>query len=164
MTPLRTDSSLYTLEKGNTLKGLSVTYVNDLIRARTKTFRRICEITHERLEITDYRELPISSSDFQLEKKENGFMIHQSTYTDSLKPVPTDTDCFSFRSTRIKVACLSHTWPDVLYEVLQATQVTEEMFSKGKIVLIKRLQTQSNTFLKTELQLKCNVSIGQSFK
>lgn len=64
MTLLHTDSSLYILKSSNTLEGLSGTYVDDSIRAGTKTFQKGYETIHERFEMTEDMDLLISFSGF----------------------------------------------------------------------------------------------------
>ena len=49
-----------------------------------------------------------------------------------------DSNFSSFRSMQMKLAWLSHTRPDCMFEISQLVQVTEEKFMQNKRVLMKR--------------------------
>lgn len=67
--------------------------------------------------------------------------------------MPADADFPSFPSGKMKLARLSHTRPDVRYEDLQATQVADGNFSKGKMTYMKR----SNNAIKYVLENKATI-------
>lgn len=56
------------------------------------------------------------------------FVISQTDYVDELQLMPTNRKFSPSRSSRMRLAWLSHTRPDLLFKVSQLSQVTVEQF------------------------------------
>ena len=50
------------------LIGIHATYVDDLLRAGNKTFKRICKITHETFETSEDEVLPLTYAGFHISR------------------------------------------------------------------------------------------------
>lgn len=56
-----------------------------------------------------------------------------------MKPVPTDATFSNFRSSRMQLAWLSHSRPDLIFEVSNLDEVVEARFLNNKSALVKRV-------------------------
>ena len=118
--PKKTDpSSYYLFNKGN-LVGINGTYVNDLLRAGNAQFRLKCELTHKRFETSVDAEIPMTFAGFHVTRpKHYPFSIDQNLYVTKLEELDPWTDFPIFRSLRMRLAWLSNTPPDLLFEISQ---------------------------------------------
>ena len=125
MKSLRSDSALPTYKMNGQLKGLSVSYVDDLIRAGDQDFRKVSKRTCERFEMADDESLPCIFTGFRLELSERSSLsIDQHSYIKGILAPRLDARFSDFASLRMKLAWLTHTRPDCSYEVSQMAQVT----------------------------------------
>jgi hypothetical protein len=138
MLQLTTDSSLRLIFTDNVLQGLSDVYVDDVVQAGTPTFDRLSDSLGDVYDAKnkEYGDGRIAGIQFYCDK--DGMRVNQSQYLRSLKLLPADADFDEFRSTRMKLAWLVHSRPDVSYGAAIAAQVTPEQFSKSTCI-IKRL-------------------------
>lgn len=74
MKPLRSDSALDALMTNGLLKGLSGTYVDDLLRCGNSKYRRLCKKTHQRFDMAQEEELPCTFTGFKLRRTDDGLI------------------------------------------------------------------------------------------
>lgn len=75
---------------------------------------------------------PCSCTGFALSESKNGStQLEQHVYLRKLEQMPLDASFLHFKSMRIKLAWLSHTRPDCMFEIYQLVQVTEAKFKEG---------------------------------
>ena len=128
MMPLRIESALYAFMVDGHLKGLSGTYVDDLIRAGDKELKKLSNATAKKFDMADEEHPPCSFTGFRLEKDENGTLsIDQKSYVKSIRPLSTDATYSDFASLRMKLSWLTHTQPDCCSKVSQLAQVTKKV-------------------------------------
>lgn len=140
MTPSKLDAAFYYLLENKILVGLSGTYVDDLLRAGNRQFRQNTTKTTNKFDMTKDSPLPFKHTDFSLSRdSENNVIIDQHHYLRKLECVPLGSAVKSFRSIRMKLAWLSKSRPDCLFEIAQLAQVTEEMFLQQPSAYIRRL-------------------------
>ena len=124
------------------LIGINASYVDDLLRAGTPDFRKICKITNERFETSPDEELPLTFAGIQLSKSpEKTICIDQSFYLRKLEELEKDATFPSFRSMRMKLAWLANSRPDICFAISQIAQVTEKVFNEDKHKAIKLLNS-----------------------
>lgn len=139
MKPLRSDPALYTKLQNGRINGLSGTYVDDILRAGTFEFRNFCLKTNQRFEMAPNNELPCVFAGFSIERDAYGTVIlNQRDYIYALKILPEDATYRDFTSMRMKLAWLSHSRPDCLFEISQLTQVTKEHFAEEPRAIVRR--------------------------
>lgn len=105
MTSGRLYSALYSLVTDGILKGLSGTYVDDIICAGDCDFKKLCLETDRRVEMTEYSSFPSEFTGFVLDKGEDGsFTVNQNSYFRNLECLSYDDSFGTFRSMRMKPA------------------------------------------------------------
>lgn len=131
MVLIYSERASYHLPKGNNLKRLSGSYVNDILRWGDNQFRERCTATAKKLDVKDEDERPCSSTCFLIAPRPfDDISICRTDYANKLRLMQTDGSYFLSRSVRMKLACLSHTRPDTLFEVSQLSQVTSVRFDE----------------------------------
>lgn len=139
MSPMRSDPALYAKMVEGMLKGLSGTYVDDMMRAGDQKFRKLARVTSEKFEMAEDETPPCTFTGFRLSKgADSKLEMNQDAYVSNLTTLPSDATFSNFASVRMKLAWLSHTRPDVLFEVSQLTQVTVDQFKENKTEIIRR--------------------------
>ena len=122
------------------IQGFSGGYVNDMLRAGNEKFRQLAAKTSERFCMGHDEHIHCEFSGFRIEKDANGVVHHsQKQYLKQLETLPLDAPISAFRSIRMKLAWLSNTHPDCMFEISQLAQVTNSMFESDKVKHIKRL-------------------------
>ena len=122
------------------VKGLSGTYVDDLLCVGTSKFKEVASKTTRTFDMGDDEELPCSFTGFQLSRNEDVWLVmDQTTYLEAIKPISEEAEFSDFASLRMKLAWISHTKPDCAFEGSQLAQVTQEHLFKEKIKAIKRI-------------------------
>ena len=139
MTPLDTDPALYYLVMDNSLAGLSGSYVDDIIRCGTDKFKSHCRSTGKRFEMSGTETIPCIFTGFRLSHDSQNFIqIDQRQYIQKLRPLPEDGTYKDLASLRMQLAWLSHSRPNLLFDVSQLTQVTEDAFEEDRLRFIKQ--------------------------
>ena len=139
MKPLDTDPALYHLVPDGTLVGLSGSYVDDMIRCGTQEFRRHCLSTNNRFDMADDEILPCTFTGFRLSyDSHHSVQLDQHRYVKMLRPLPEDGTYRDLASLRMQLAWLSHSRPDLLFEVSQLTQITADVFNETPISITKQ--------------------------
>ena len=109
MTPFKLDPALYYLLADGLLKGLSRTYVDDLLRAGTPQFRKLSQKTNETFEMAEDSSLHTEFTGFVLHRDQDGnLVIDQSHYLRQLETLSSDPSFSNFRSMRMKLAWLAN--------------------------------------------------------
>lgn len=140
MKPLRSDPALYVLMKDNLLQELSGGYVDDLMRAGNKKFRTPAKKTSHRFEMAEDEILPCVFTGFSLKRQgTNAIAQDPHDYLRKLEELSSDCSFGAFCSMRIKLAWLSNTRPDCLFEISQLAQITEDMFEADSKRVIQQL-------------------------
>ena len=155
MKPLDSDPALYHLMIDGILAGLSGSYVDDILRCGTKAFRRHCLPTNKRFEIAADEEIPCTFTGFRLSyDSRQAVQLDQCRYVEKIKPIPEDGTYKDLASLRMQLAWLSHSRPDLLFEVSQLTQVTEDAFDESSIAIIKQTNNVVKMAHRDEVTLK----------
>lgn len=81
------------------------------------------------------------------------FRPNQHTYMKNLQPLPLHVSFTEFHSSRMELAWLIHTRPDVSFGVSQMAQVTEVIFAKNSYVEIKLLDQTVNYVLNNPVSI-----------
>lgn len=83
--PTRCDPSLYFSIRQGELIGINGTYVNGLLRAGTREFRSVCELTNKKFETSGCEVPPFTFAGFRISPNdENSFTIDQNFYLPKL--------------------------------------------------------------------------------
>lgn len=138
MTPLRIDSDLYVMIVNKVLKWMSGTYVDDLIPAGDKDFRKKAQETSKRFDMDEEETPPCTFSGFKIDRNDEGnIRMDKSDYVHTIKPLDVNASYAVFASVRMKLAWITHNRPDCAYEVSQMTPVTKERFESERSATIK---------------------------
>ncbi len=153
MTPLRSEPALYLKLEGDKVIGLSGLYVDDLLRAGNQSFGAQSRKKHEVFDMgEEEEELQCTSTGFELHRDGHGnIRQHQTPYLRQLECLSRDATLSEFRSMRMKLAWLSHTRADCLFEISQLAQITEKIFNNEKSGCIRRLNKAARFALKHSL-------------
>ena len=91
MTPMKFYPALYTWIKEGSVRGLSGTYVDDLLRADTKEFEENSAQTNKKFDMANKKAIPCSFTGFRLSKSSTGdILMDQKDYLQKSKPLPED--------------------------------------------------------------------------
>ena len=136
MEPTKADPSLYFSHYDDSLCGITGTYVDDMLRAGTKYFRKRCDYTHTKFKTSGDDELPLTYSGFHITRlTDSSLAVDQNFYLKSLEELSACSAFPEFRSMRMRLAWLSNTRPDLLFEISQLAQITLQRIGKGSIRL-----------------------------
>ena len=136
----KVDPSLYFSFRLGELVGINGTYVEDLLRAGDVEFRRKCQVTHEKYEISGDESVPLVFAGFTLSRNSDGsFSIDQNQYRKQLEYLDKSSTFSEFRSMRMKLGWLANTRPDLQFEISQLGQITRDRFRNNARVCVKRL-------------------------
>ena len=84
--------------------------------------------------------LPSMFTGFSLSQSTGGTIVQeQHEYLRKLEELPLDASFSHFKSMRMKLAWLSNSRPDCLFEISQLAQVTDEIYAAKKKELIRRI-------------------------
>ena len=137
MQPQRSDPALYVLMADWLLKGTSGGYVDDLIRTGDKSFKNPCSKTKEQFYMAEDQSLPCMLTGFSLSQSTQGTIVQeQHEYLRKLEELPLDASSSHLRSMQMKLAWLSNTKPDCLFDIFQLSQGKEEVYEAKKRELI----------------------------
>lgn len=99
--------------------------------------------------------LPFGYTGFSLSlDRENYPIIGQQDYLRKLECLPSDSTLKRFRPMRIKLARLSKSRPDCLFEITQLVQVTVEMFQQQPSAYIRLLSNAIGYATDNHIELK----------
>lgn len=155
MKSFKIDPALYCYMFDGALKGLSGSYIDDLLRAGDQDFRKVSKETNKCFEMTEDRKLPSEFTDFVFGIDRNGnFVVDQNAYMRMLECIPTDATCAHFRAARMKLAWLANSRPDRLFEISQLAQVTEELINSSPKAIINRMEKAVKYAADSRVRLK----------
>ena len=139
-TPTKADPSLYLAHDNDTLIGLNGSYVDDLLRAGTPTFRKTCSETLKRFETSGDEHPPFTFAGFNIAKRTDvPYAIDQLFYLKKLEELDQSSSFNDFRSMRMRLAWLANTRPDLQFEISQLAQITGQRFSDNAPAHVQRL-------------------------
>ena len=140
LVPTTVDPSLYFARANGELVGLNGSYVDDLLRAGTTSFRTTCAKTHERFETTGDDNPPFTFAGFNISKRTDvPLAIDQIFYMKKLEELDLSSSFSDFRSMRMRLAWLANTRPDLQFEISQLAQITGRRFNDDARAHLKRL-------------------------
>lgn len=155
MTPFKCDPALYYKMMNNVLCGLSGGYVDDLIRTGNQDFKKLSRKTKEVFDMAEDELLPCNFTGFSLRRGTGrDILIDQHAYLKNLEEIPLDAKFSRFRSMRMKLAWLSNSRPDCLFQISQLAQVTENAYERNRREIIKRLNKSIAYAIKSRTTLK----------
>ena len=155
MEPLRSNPGLYVLMADELLKVISEVYVDHLIRTGDKSFKKLCSKTEEKFDMAENQPLPCIFTGFSLSQATPGTIVQdQHEYLRKLKELPLDASFSHFTSMRMKLARLSNTRPDCLFEISQLAQVTEEIYEAKKRGVLRRINRAVRHAMQNRISLK----------
>ena len=97
MKPFRIDPALYYLISNGILRGLSGSYVDDIIRTGDDKFRKISRKTGEKFEMAEEEEIPCTFTGFSLSRDSKGsIMLDQHSYLRKLEILHLDASLGMF--------------------------------------------------------------------
>ena len=143
LSPNKVDNSLsFRHDDSDNLIGVHASYVDDLLRAGTRSFREACQVTSATFETSPDEELPFTFAGIQIKKTNHGMLsIDQSFYLKKLEELPKDAAFPSFRSMRMRLAWMANSRPDICYAISQIAQITESIFNGDAAKAIKLLNS-----------------------
>ena len=154
MSQLRSDPPLHYKINNAKLSGLSGTYVDDLLRAGDTSFQKLSLLTHKSFDMKDAFTLPTDFSGFRLfYDPENMLTQTQKHYLPKLEQLDNNATFTEFRSMRMKLAWLSHTRPDCLFQISSLAQITEQLFLSTPSTFIQQLNKASTYATKYKLDI-----------
>lgn len=139
MQHLASDTSLHYLFYQGVLAGLSGAYVDDLLRAGNAYFRTIAHKTNQKFDMAGDEQLPADFSGFRIDFLNGILHQTQQPYLSNLEKLDTTATFTNFRSMRMKLAWLSHTRPDCLFEISRLAQITEKAYTDNPAKQLKLL-------------------------
>lgn len=119
-----TDPALYFKISKSSFIGRSGSSVGNMLRAGTNGFNDLCSGTPKRFKSFAKDSLRCIFSGFQVKKYGNELAIDQEEYLKKLKHLPDDAFFLDFCSSCMKLLWLTHTCPDIQFEVSQVAQIT----------------------------------------
>ena len=138
MRPLRSDPALYLMMTNGLLKGILGGYVDDLIQTGDLSFKKLCLKTKRKFYMAEDQGLPCMFTGFSISRTLNNTIVQQQhEYLWRLDELPPDASFSHFRSIQMKLAWLSNTRPDCLFEISQLAQITEAKFSTDASLVIR---------------------------
>ena len=124
--PAVIDSCLYFLSRSSELIRVNGSYVDDLLRAGNDRFKSIVNRKLERFETSRNDDVSITFAGIHIEYSPDLiYTIDQLSYVDKLTQLREDATFKEFSSMRMRLAGISNTRLDLLYEISQLAQVTQ---------------------------------------
>lgn len=113
MTPTTGYLSLFFKSVHGKLQGLTGAYVDNTIGAGELQFENESMATSERFQSKERENDNFQFAGIQLEKRADGYLMHQERFARKIKLLSKDCTFSDFRSKRHELACLTHTRPDI---------------------------------------------------
>ena len=136
------DPPMYFLFEENKLIRINGIYVDDLLRCGTLELEEQCKLTSERFETTVTKEFPFTFAEFNISPRpDDTYSIDQLFYHQKLESLEASASWSYFCSMRMKLTWLAHSRPDLLVDISQIWQVTEQNFTDDQLMITKRLNT-----------------------
>ena len=155
MESTRLDSAFYIWIVNGLLKGMSGSYVDDLMRAGDDDFKELAKKTASRFEMAKDEEPPCEFTGFHLDRADDGTLtMDQQAYVKTIRPLGMDASFSDLASVRMKLSWFTHTRPDCSYEVSQLAQVTKEQFEKDGKSIVRRCNKLIKHAHETTIKIK----------
>ena len=134
VTPTDADPSFYFKSIDDKIIGLLGVYVDDTLAAGNKEFEKETDKIPAEFESKPREFPPILFAGMNIERNSTGgYKLHQKPYLDKIDPLKKDDTYEEFRSTRHKLAWITHTRPEILAGVNILSQVTKDTYAKEHI-------------------------------
>lgn len=141
MNPLPSGSALFCYNTSTSLlKGLSGTYVDEMIRVGSPAFYEMAKTTHRLFKIGPDDHPPCTFTGFHLSRNPTDHLVFdQHAYLAKIRPISTDDTFSNFGSTRMQVACQFHYRPDLLFSVSTFAQEFESSYFAHRDAIFKKV-------------------------
>lgn len=111
--------------------GISAGYVADTTSSGNWSFKKISQQVIRIFDMNEDQGLPFVLTGFSMTKdREGSLAMDRHEYLKELEELPLDSSFSHFRSMRMRLARLSNTRPDWLFDIAQLAQITEIVFMK----------------------------------
>ncbi len=120
------DLSLFFKVVHGKLAGITGAYVDDTLGAGDEDFQKESEKTQEKFESKPREFDNFVFAGIEIEKTEDGFLMHQERYAQKIDLLSKDCTFSDFRSKRQELAWLVNTRPDIAASTNLSSQITEE--------------------------------------
>lgn len=121
------------------MDGLLAVYVDDTLAAGTSSFEKLTDKIPQEFESKPKEHPPLLFAGININKLEDGYFLEQADYISKIDLLKPDTEFDEFRTTRHKLAWVSHTRPEILAGVNILSQVTNETYQKEDLRIINSL-------------------------
>ena len=132
-------SCYYKREEEEELQGLLGVYVDDTLAAGSEKFKKLTDNIEKHFESKPREYLPFQFAGINIKKKENGFIMEQQHYVSTISKLEKSSTFETFRTTRHRLAWISHTRPEILAGVNILAQVTKDTFQQEDITITNSL-------------------------
>ena len=139
MTHTTGDLSLFFKVIHDELSGITGAYVDDTIGAGTPAFENTSRLTEQRFQSKEREFDSITFAGIEIDRKEYGFIMHQTRFARKVKQLHLDCTYKQYRSKRQELAWLVHTRPDIAADVNLAAQVIETQWGRKDVLEINKL-------------------------
>ena len=130
MIPTIIGPSLYCQFEDGRLVGFNGSYVDDLLQAVTDEWKTHSDSTLERFETTGNQQAPFIFVGMLITESDNMHHIDQDFYMNKVEQIPSNTEFSKLSSTRVRLAWLANTRPDIVFEISQIAQVTRAIMKR----------------------------------
>ena len=132
-------SCYYKQTEDEELQGLLGVYVDDTLAAGTEKFKKLTDNIEKHFESKPRDYLPFQFAGINIKKKENGYIMEQEHYVPTITKLEKTSTFETFRTTRHRLAWISHTRPEILAGVNILAQVTKDTFQQEDITITNSL-------------------------
>ena len=115
------------------LTGLLVSYVEDTLACRNYLFSQLSEKIPKRLEVKPSEYDSMRFSGVYIDRSDSGLNIHQWSYIDRLKSLPSDPYFILQLQYHARISRLIRRRLDVCIVATKLAQVTEKSFNKSHV-------------------------------
>lgn len=137
------------------IAGLSGSYIDDIIRCGTQEFRKHCFSTNYKFEMASDEAIPCTVTGFRVSyDSQYTVQLDQHRYIEKLRPLPEDGTYKDLASLRMQLAWLSHSRPDLFFEVSQLPHVIRALFEKDRVQIIRRANKAAKAAYKNKMILR----------
>ncbi len=113
-------------------------FIDDTLACGDSSFSQLTDETRKEFELSSREYEKTRFSGVYIDRSDNGFYIHQRTYIDLLKPLPSNSDVLLLRQYHAQLSWLIHSRPDVCEAASKLAQFTEKSFNMS---LVKQYNT-----------------------
>lgn len=130
------DEAVFMKLMRDTLEGMCVTYVDDLIQAGSRNFHEKSKVTENSFQCKKREYDNIQFAGSQMDAVKNGYVVHQKNYIDKLSFCPQEGNFTDFRSLRAKLSWLVNKRPDIAYSYASYANNNDASSQLGYIIFL----------------------------